>query len=416
MDNSYNIWNKWSKLETVMLGRCYPTSFFNDIKNKRIRDSLMRITEETTEDLDYFDKVLRDFGCKVLRPKIDPNANIMDYIDDQGRCFGPQGVPRSPLQPRDCQLVIGNNLYYTSYDHPGIKQELDEYNQRDTIGLFARSRDDLKLAPKMSEEAFNILSGSDWKAYQDYVSDHYFDNMPQRIIDEFCALGLPIFDIPNFAPNITVIGKDIYIDQHREGINVETMIRSSESSLSLFKKKLKGDFRLNSLTIGGHNDGCFHTIKPGAIISLVNIQEYANTFPDWDVCYFPEQGWRALKGFVEMRGKVGGKWWIPGEEDNDELTNFVETWLKDWIGYVEETVFDVNVLVLDEHHVCVSNINPTIVEFLKKHRMEPIHVPWRHRFFWDGGLHCITLDLKRKGIQEDYFPNRIDPITDWGLD
>mgnify|MGYP003329702965 CR=1 FL=1 len=111
MDNSYNIWNKWSKLETVMLGRCYPTSFFNDIKNKRIRDSLMRITEETTEDLDYFDKVLRDFGCKVLRPKIDPNANIMDYIDDQGRCFGPQGVPRSPLQPRDCQLVIGNNLY-----------------------------------------------------------------------------------------------------------------------------------------------------------------------------------------------------------------------------------------------------------------------------------------------------------------
>ena len=65
------------------------------------------------------------------------------------------------------------------------------------------------------------------------------------------------------------------------------------------------------------------------------------------------------------------------QEDNDEFTHFVETWLQDWVGYVEETVFDVNVLVLDEHHVCINNMNPTVIEFLKKHKMEPIHIPWR---------------------------------------
>ena len=32
--------------------------------------------------------------------------------------------------------------------------------------------------------------------------------------------------------------------------------------------------RLNYLNIGGHNDGCFHTIKPGAILSLHEIQKY----------------------------------------------------------------------------------------------------------------------------------------------
>jgi len=31
---------------------------------------------------------------------------------------------------------------------------------------------------------------------------------------------------------------------------------------------------------------------------------------------------------------------------------------------------------------------------------------FRHRYFWDGGLHCITSDLHREGDQQDYFPNR----------
>ena len=82
----------------------------------------------------------------------------------------------------------------------------------------------------------------------------------------------------------------------------------------------------------------------------------------------------------------------------------------------EETVFDVNVLVLDEHHVCVNNMNPIVIDFLKKHNMEPVHVPWRHRFFWDGGLHCITLDLYREGRQHDYFPSRQNTILDCGFE
>jgi hypothetical protein len=107
---------------------------------------------------------------------------------------------------------------------------------------------------------------------------------------------------------------------------------------------------------------------------------------------------------------------VPGQEDNDLFTHFVETWLKDWVGYIEETVFDVNVLVLDEYHVCVSQMdNPIVNKFLKKHKMEPVHIPWKHRFFWDGGLHCITLDLYREGSQQDYFPARTEPVIDEGV-
>ena len=57
------------------------------------------------------------------------------------------------------------------------------------------------------------------------------------------------------------------------------------------------NLKINVLTIGGHSDGCFHTIKPGAILSLEKIQTYKDTFPDWDVCYLPDQSWTKVKQF-----------------------------------------------------------------------------------------------------------------------
>jgi hypothetical protein len=46
-------------------------------------------------------------------------------------------------------------------------------------------------------------------------------------------------------------------------------------------------------------------------------------------------------------------------------------------------------------------------------------VPFRTRTFWDGGIHCITLDIRRKTTMQDYFPDRGEPgfkdILDNGL-
>jgi len=414
--NEYNIWNKWDKLKTVMLGDCYSPDFFCDIKNKKIKSALQKISEETREDLEYFESVLKDFGCEVLRPNLDNNDSIMNYINSDGSINGQQGVPRSPLQPRDCQLVIGNNLFYTSNDHPSIKEKLDSYCK-----IF-----DCIEQPAITEKVFNGYKGKDapaWPSYENYCYNQYY-NIPisdnQDIIREFLEIheiekksGVP--DFYTSAPCITVVGKDIYID----GIDMKDDRKIIETiNFEAFKnfEKKYSDFRINTLNIGGHSDGSFHTVKEGAILSLNEIQTYQNTFPGWDVCYLPDQSWSKVSEFLKIKNKVSGKWWVPGQENNDEFTHFVESWLQDWVGYVEETVFDVNVLVLDEKHVCVNNMNPTVIKFLKKHGMEPVHIPWRHRYFWDGGLHCITLDLYREGHQKDYFPERGNtPISDEGF-
>ena len=406
--NQYNVWNKWDKLKTVVLGDCYRGEFFKDIKNSRVRSALTKIAEETQEDLEYYQQVLKDFGCNVLRPVLDANDSIMNYVNDNGAVNGKQGVPRSPLQPRDTQFVAGNKLYLLGGEH-NIVEVLKKYNNEDALQIGnLLTLDEHASTRHFNEERFYELAGESWGSYEDYKNNlDYFSKLPNDILEEISEFHQwGNFNIT--APSYTVVGRDIYVDiaEHR--------LRNSQIEI------LKNNFtnlRLNKLYHGGHSDGCFHTLKPGAILSLREIQNYENTFPNWDVCYLPDQSWDKVSGFTKLKKQVGGKWWVPGEEENDEFTHFVETWLQDWVGYVEESVFDVNVLVLDEHHVCVNNMNPTVIEFLKKHRMEPVHVPWRHRYFWDGGLHCITLDLEREGSQEDYFPERDNiGIIDHGFD
>ena len=88
---------------------------------------------------------------------------------------------------------------------------------------------------------------------------------------------------------------------------------------------------------------------------------------------------------------------------NENLKEFVNTWLDKWVGHVQETVFDVNMLSVSEEVVLVNNYDKTVFDFLKKHKIEPIICPLRHRYFWDGGIHCLTLDLIREGEKENYF-------------
>ena len=86
-----------------------------------------------------------------------------------------------------------------------------------------------------------------------------------------------------------------------------------------------------------------------------------------------------------------------------QITKFVNTWLDEWLGYVEETVFDVNMLVIDKNNVICNGYNKKVFDAFERYNITPHVVNFRHRYFWDGGLHCITSDISREGKQESYF-------------
>ena len=359
-----------------MLGNNYAPEFFNGIPDKA-GDPLKRICEETLEDLEGYKTIMQQFGAEVIQPEMDPRERFLD---------NPQRYPRGPLQPRDAQLVLGNECYITGSDHPSIAKRLDEYST--TIKLESQTFH--------SRQQYETIAGSDYPPYEEYKANFRNKDFFQDFVWEELEKFYSLVPIPSAMAFMLGTRVDVGVEENDP---VETYLTNLSDFMPGFK-----DFDVRIVPFDGHTDGNFHPIKPGAILSLNDVQQYSETYPGWDVCYLEDQSWAKVRGFLQLKNKNAGKWWLAGEEDNDEFTDFVETWLGDWVGYVEETVFDVNVLMLDEHHCCVSNPNNAQVNaFLKKHNVEPVHVPWRHRFFWDGGLHCITLDLYREGTQKEYF-------------
>ncbi|MGY8868101.1 MAG: hypothetical protein ACKVJK_21045, partial [Methylophagaceae bacterium] len=60
------------------------------------------------------------------------------------------------------------------------------------------------------------------------------------------------------------------------------------------------------------------------------------------------------KEFVELKAATQGKWWVPGEENNSDFTNFVNYMLGDWTGFCEETTIGVNLFMLDQKNIVCS--------------------------------------------------------------
>ena len=52
--------------------------------------------------------------------------------------------------------------------------------------------------------------------------------------------------------------------------------------------------------------------------------------------------------------------------------------------------------------VFCSNYNKGVFDYLKR-LYEPIYCRFRHRWFWDSGLHCLTLDTVREGGNAELF-------------
>ena len=318
-------------LKHCWLGSGFKTEWFHDLpiyNNDKIMDPLKCIADETEEDYQALEKILKDAGVQTYRSWLD-----LDKVGSLKNVFRP------PVCPRDHFGVIGEKLYACSGGSEGYA---------------------------------NILK-----------------QIPRE--------NLVIESTPGSISTAVIcrVGKDIWWDIIQEGTHM---------IVEKYKKMWTDQgFRVHISKRGYHSDSSFCVVKPGCIVSLHDIQDYKTEFPEWDVLYLPDQSWSKVDTFLQMKDKVGGKWWLKGQEHNDELIQFVNTWLDDWVGYVEETVFDVNMLSIDQNTIICNNYNKEVFAHFKKHKVEPIVFNFRHRYFWDGGVHCITQDLYREGTQEDYF-------------
>jgi len=320
-------------LKHCWIGSGFKVEWFKDLaiyQNDKVMDPLKRIAEETEEDYQTLEMILKNAGVQTYRSHLD-----IDNFKSLKNIFRP------PVCPRDHFAVVGEKIYFAKGRHIGYE---------------------------------TMLRAIDRKSI-------YFDK--EQDLDSMTTAS------------ICRLGKDIYWDVTKD---------CTPKYVSKYKTHWEEQgFRVHLSYRGYHSDGTFCVVKPGCIVSLHGIQDYNTEFPGWDVLYLADQSWSKVSPFLNIKKKVGGRWWLKGEEHNNELINFVNTWLDDWVGYVEETVFDVNMLSIDQNTIICNNYNKEVFDHFKKHKVEPIVFNFRHRYFWDGGIHCITQDLYREGTQEDYF-------------
>lgn len=192
------------------------------------------------------------------------------------------------------------------------------------------------------------------------------------------------------APLVTVVGDRVIVDSR------------DNPWLPEYIQTIAPNHQIIPVMIGGHNDAVFCPVRPGLIVSTHHHDSYNDTFPGWEVKFIENQSWNAIPGWRKIKHANVGKWWAPAADNNAEFADFVNTWLDHWLGYVSETVFDVNMLQIDHKTILVNNYNKEMFDFFRSRGIEPIITPFRHRFFWDGGIHCITGDLYREGERETY--------------
>jgi hypothetical protein len=382
---TFSVHQHWDPLKVCVVGRSYPPEFYSWIKVPHVRKLFERIAIETEEDFQNIIKKLESFGVEVLRPNL-PKETF----------FNGKFVP-PPMTPRDYTVMIGET-FYSNYGYTDVSFHSFYNNIKSHSWPECNSINEFRLLPSsIQDECINIHKMYEYIGKQPTNNFGCFDHIDKIITSQGNTIKYGVNNLINGAM-VSRVGKDLFFGTE-----------SDNQDLSDYKKIINKEFtntRNHIINTNGHSDGTYCPVTPGLIISLYDVPTYKDTFPDWEVVFLPGQSWVAIRSFLQLKAKNKGKWWIPGFEYDQDVINTVETWLDHWTGYVEETVFDVNMLIVDPKNVIVFNYNKQVFDALERYGVTPHIVPFRHRYFWDGGIHCVTSDLHREGAQQDFFPNR----------
>lgn len=349
-------YNGWDPLEEIWLGDVWPEHFYDDLEPE-VRDSFYQITEWTKHDLNIMQQKLEELGVSVRRPVIDANNKQMYCDPNTNKLYKP------PIVPRDNHCVIGDKLYFALYDdQKPWRPVLDFYNKKDVV----------------------------------YCGGTNEPGEPVSLLKK----GI-------MSANTVRVGKDIIFDSHQAKTKEEQLELYHEFVIDVLPHFEK-EFRVHFTTNGGHADSCFATLHPNLLMATKYFTEYDLFFPDWKKIqlYSPTYNKQKIHNYTAIPSLP--KWNIKDDhyKGPPQFNTYLEKYCAEWIGNYTETYFEVNTVMIDEKNMLCMGSHDDLFRDLERHGITCHVVPFRTRTFWDGGIHCITLDIRRKSVLKDYFPER----------
>lgn len=342
-----NVHNEWDPIEEIIVGRatnaqipCADLGLFAVDFAKYGYDKMQNIPSGLY-DQKIIDETEEDLDLLIQTlQEIGIVVKRPDVVDHSIKFRTPnwESDGRYNYCPRDVFVAIGNWLIEAP------------------MAIRARLFESLSFKALMLEY---LQNGAKWiSAPKPQLSDntYNFTNPQVSAINNY----EPIFD----AANILRLGRDIFY-----------LVSDTGNLLgALWLQALLGEeykvHTCDNIYAGTHVDSTISPIRPGLVVvnaERVGELNLPDLFKQWDVIYLEEIVDTGCTG-IEFSSK--------------------------WLG-MNLLMVNPNLAIVDKHQV-------PLIRLLEKRNVDVIPLELRHSRTLGGGFHCVTLDVRRKGLLEKY--------------
>jgi len=353
-----SVWTDYDPLKEIIVGVIPKPEYFSNFLKPDILEVLTPIIKETEEDLERFANICTSLGVKVYRPK------VMDFKEPLKLPGFKIKNPIAPLVPRDSYLVYGNTIYssYTSMADRWL-ESLSFYD----------------IFMEKYKEGYNWIS-TPVPQLKDFRPDtqwytHGGDRYGVDLVDKIlwhCATMYKCGDA--LIVNSSGPGTKLGYDWMQRNIPNARFIKNAN-------KPHLGWGHIDQFFFQTDDTTVFCTNKnyvPDVFLnnSKFKVHEFGHLIKDVDMKIYEHR-------LAQTDGKYSVEW--------------IDEWIDEWRGFAQEVAFDSNVVVVDSKNIIVTNEQPALSNYFKEFGITLHPVNLRQGGFWDGGVHCLSLDIKRDG-------------------
>ncbi|WBB63033.1 amidinotransferase [Streptomyces sp. WMMC500] len=351
--------NEWDPLEEVVVGRLEGATFpsRHPIVTCNVPAWAGRLQglaagfryphamiEPAQHELDRFIALLQSLGVTVRRP---------DPVDHRRRYATPDWASRGFANscPRDSLLVIGDEIIEAPMAWPCRYYETFSYRSLVTDYFRRGARWTAAPKPQLTSALFD----------EDYRVPAAGEPL-RYLTTEF----EPAFDAADFVR----AGRDLFVQRS----NV-----TNRTGIEWLRRHLGRDYRIHEIEsrcrTPMHIDTTFLPLAPGKVLvnpEYIDVDRLPEILREWEVLVAPEPD--------------------PLPERLLKITSMCGKWL------------NMNVLVVDGERVIAERHHTRMMRALEGWGFEPIPCDLLHYAPFGGSFHCATLDVRRRGNLECYFP------------
>jgi len=348
------VYTEYDPLEEVIVGDSYAPGDLDHFFPGQSLSALNRILQETKEDFDALADFLSSGGIKVSRPR------VLKYPDHIDMGLFDVKFPMAPTVPRDQYKIQGKTIIqtYTSL--------ADRFF--DSISYY-------KIFSDLFKQGYNWISQPTPPLFDFEPKDLWWVNggpyhtkLKDRLLFHTATM-FPVGDkiiINSMGP-----GNALGFTWLKQNLPDFVFIENQGTKAKNFGHIDHGFVMIDDETvIHGGIDWVPRALRH---LKLIDVEAYV---PKPQIQQYTQD-------YVAGGGRYNLDW--------------IDQYLDRWRGYNQDVCFDLNVLIIDRNNIVFGRALPELFRYLKGFGIECHVCEQRHMLFWEGGIHCSTLDVRRRG-------------------